>query len=99
MKTLFALMIAGVLSFGSHAAEKASSPKEVRATVNGMVCGFCAQGITKKFNAEEAVAKVDVSLEKKVVTIALREGKNLDDKQIEKLLKESGYAVEKIERN
>ena len=99
MKTIFALLIITSLSFPSLAAEKASSPKEVRAIVNGMVCGFCAQGITKKFNAEESVAKVDVSLEKKVVTIALKDGKNIEDKQIEMLLKESGYTVEKIERN
>jgi len=99
MKTMFALIIANLLGFNSLAAEKTSTLKEVRATVNGMVCGFCAQGITKKFSAEESVAKIDVSLEKKVVTIGLKDGKSIDDKQIEKLLKESGYTVEKIERN
>jgi mercuric ion binding protein len=72
--------------------------KEISATVNGMVCGFCAQGITKKFSAEEAVEKVDVSLEKKVVTINLKEGRDLDDKKVQDLLKESGYNVEKIVR-
>lgn len=70
----------------------------ITATVNGMVCGFCAQGITKKFNAEPSVDKVDVSLEKKTVKISLKEGKTLDDKTIERLLKESGYNLEKIER-
>lgn len=102
MKVFFAFVIGSFVTLSALGAEKAApaaAPKEVKATVNGMVCGFCAQGITKKFNAEESVAKVDVSLEKKVVTIGLKDGKNLDDKQIEKLLKESGYTVEKIERN
>jgi copper chaperone CopZ len=71
---------------------------QITATVNGMVCGFCAQGITKKFNAEPAVKSVDVSLEKKSVKIDLKEGKDLDDKTIEKILKDSGYNVEKITR-
>lgn len=98
MKFFIALFTALLITTlaGPHAL---AAPKEIRAVVNGMVCGFCAQGITKKFNAEESVAKVAVSLEKKVVTIALKDGKQIDDKQIEKLLKESGYKVEKIERN
>ncbi len=94
MKTIATLIIGIFVSASAFAAGK-----EVRATVNGMVCGFCAQGITKKFGSEASVNKVDVSLEKKVVTISLKEGKELDNKQIEKLLKESGYNVEKIERN
>ena len=73
--------------------------KEITATVNGMVCGFCAQGIAKKFGAEAAVEKIDVSLENKVVKINLKEGKDLDDKKVEKLLKDAGYNVEKIVRN
>ena len=72
---------------------------QITATVNGMVCGFCAQGITKKFNAEPAVKHVDVSLEKKIVKIDLKDGQNLDDKTVEKILKDSGYNVEKIVRN
>jgi mercuric ion binding protein len=73
--------------------------KEITATVNGMVCAFCAQGITKKLNAEPAVEKVDVSLEKKTVKIVLKEGKTLDDKTIEKILTDAGYNVGKIERS
>lgn len=72
---------------------------QISVTVNGMVCGFCAQGIAKKFNAEPAVKKVDVSLEKKLVVVDLKEGKNLDDQSIERIFKESGYNVEKIARN
>jgi copper chaperone CopZ len=64
-----------------------------------MVCGFCAQGITKKLSAEDSVEKVDVSLEKKTVKISLKDGKDLDDKVLEKILKDSGYNVEKISRN
>jgi len=80
------------------ATQSFAAGKEISATVNGMVCAFCAQGITKKFNAEPAVEKVDVSLEKKVVTITLKDGKDLDDKKVQEILKESGYNVETIAR-
>jgi copper chaperone CopZ len=89
------LVMTGLLLAGTALA----APTRITATVNGMVCGFCAQGITKKLNAEPAVSKVDVSLEKKVVMIDLKEGKSLDDQTIEKILKDSGYNVEKIVRN
>lgn len=93
-KILFGLAVVLAISSPAFAAGK-----EIIATVNGMVCGFCAQGITKKFKAESAVAKVDVSLEKKLVTIDLKDGKDLDNKTVEKILKDSGYNVEKIIRN
>ena len=61
--------------------------------VKGMVCSFCAQGITKKFKAQPEVASVEVSLEKKFVKLTYNEGKKLSHEQIESLLKESGYEV------
>lgn len=75
-----------------------ASSKEIKVSVKGMVCGFCAQGITKKFKAESAVDKVDVSLEKKLVTIDLKTNQDLTDSRIETILKDSGYNVEKIDR-
>ena len=71
---------------------------DIKISVKGMVCGFCAQGITKKFKAEPAVAKVDVSLETKLVTLSLKDGLDEPDDKIESILKEAGYNVEKITR-
>lgn len=93
MKNVTLIAIGLIIATQSFAAGK-----EISATVNGMVCGFCAQGITKKFSAESAVEKVDVSLEKKIVTIKLKEGKDLDDKRVQEILKEAGYNVETIAR-
>jgi mercuric ion binding protein len=76
-----------------------AAPKEIHITVNGMVCAFCAQGITKKFSAEPAVAKVDVSLTNKKVDLSLKEGKDVSDDTIRRVLTEAGYAIVKIERN
>jgi mercuric ion binding protein len=76
-----------------------AAEKEAKVSVKGMVCAFCAQGITKKFKAEPAVAKVDVSLEKKLVTIDFKDGQDIDDQKIETILTESGYNIEKIDRS
>lgn len=75
-----------------------ASTKDIDIAVNGMVCGFCAQGISKKFSAEAAVEKVKVSLETKLVSLHLKDGKDLPDSTITSILKDAGYNVSKIER-
>lgn len=71
---------------------------EVKVNVNGMVCGFCAQGITKKLNNTGAVENVNVDLENKVVTFKTISGKDMGDKEITDLITGAGYAVVNIER-
>ena len=84
--TLLVLVIALSLC-GVAAAET------IQATVNGMVCGFCATGIEKTFKAQPEVKAVNVDLEKKLVIINTREGKTIDDSRIKKLLGNAGYSV------
>ncbi|HEY6205477.1 MAG TPA: heavy metal-associated domain-containing protein [Chthoniobacterales bacterium] len=76
----------------------AVSAETINATVNGMVCAFCATGIEKTFKAQPEVKSVDVDLEHKRVTIASKEGRTLDDNKIKQLLKNSGYSVVSIAR-
>jgi mercuric ion binding protein len=89
MKTLL-LVLALTLTTTAFAAEK------MEITVKGMVCSFCSQGITKKFN-EEKVKSVNVDLGKHLVTLELNEGQKLSSERITEILKDSGYGVEKIE--
>ncbi len=95
-KFKFSLLITAVLL--GHSAAFAD-PQAIKVSVKGMVCGFCAQGIKKKFTAEPAVEQVSVTLDQgKYVDLKMREGQSLSDQQIEKVIKESGFSVEKIER-
>jgi copper chaperone CopZ len=71
---------------------------DIAVTVNGMVCPFCAQGITKKFKAMPEVQSVDVRMSESRVYVTLRKGEELDDKSVQEVLTKSGYNVEKIER-
>jgi mercuric ion binding protein len=75
-----------------------SFAKDVQVSVNGMVCSFCAQGIKKHFSEDPAVDSVKVSLEKKLVTLSLKDGKDLSDEKITQTLKDAGYSVQKITR-
>jgi copper chaperone CopZ len=82
-----------VIIFGLTAAVPADT---IKATVNGMVCGFCATGIEKTFKAQPEVKTVDVDLENKLVTIQTKQGHTLDDAKIKKLLGNAGYSVVRV---
>ena len=84
-----------IVVFGLTAAVSADT---IKATVNGMVCGFCATGIEKTFRAQPEVKTVDVDLENKLVTIQTKQGQTLDDSKIKKLLANAGYSVVAVAR-
>jgi mercuric ion binding protein len=84
-----------IVVFGLTAAVSADT---IKATVNGMVCGFCATGIEKTFRAQPEVRAVNVDLEKKLVTIQTKQGQTLDDAKIRKLLGNAGYSVVAVAR-
>jgi len=70
----------------------------ITASVNGLVCAFCATGIEKTFKKQTAVDQIKVDLENKRVTIDTKPGQDLDDTTITKLLINSGYSVTGITR-
>lgn len=70
----------------------------ITASVNGLVCAFCATGIEKTFKKQTAVDQIKVDLENKRVTIDTKPGQDLDDATITKLLTDSGYSVTGIRR-
>ena len=72
--------------------------KDVTIYVKGMVCGFCAQGIEKKFKALREIKSVHVSLEEKQVHLNVDDSMELSDTKINELISQAGYNIEKIER-
>jgi mercuric ion binding protein len=70
----------------------------IQMTVNGLVCAFCAQGIEKKLRKLPETADVFVSLEQKIVAVALKEGQDIPDPTLKKALTDAGYTVVDIQR-
>lgn len=75
----------------------AAAAESVKATVNGMVCSFCAQGIEKTLLKMPQTKAVFVDLKKKVVAVEAKDGQTLDGKKIAFEIKEAGYDVVKLE--
>ncbi len=76
-----------------------SSAATIEMSVNGLVCAFCAQGIEKKLKKFPATAEVVVSLEQKLVAVALKEGQDIPDSDLRKALTDAGYTVKSISRS
>ena len=69
----------------------------VKATVNGMVCAFCAQGIDKTISRMDTTKAVFVDLKAKVVLVEAKDGATLDQKAITAAIVDAGYDVVKME--
>ncbi len=66
--------------------------------MNGLVCGFCAQGIEKRLRKFPATAEVLVSLEQRLVAVALQPDLDISDAELTEALEGAGYAVKAIRR-
>jgi copper chaperone CopZ len=95
MKRSFVMLMAGAFFIAGNAF---AAGKQIKVEVNGMVCAMCSQGVKKIFGGKEAVEKVEVSLEKKEISLTLKEGKDLSDQEIASGIKDSGINVVKIVR-
>lgn len=98
MKNIYATLTTIILVMGLSTMSFAQSPKSIEVKVNGLVCAFCAQGITSAFSKEPATEDVYVSLENQLVAIALKPDMDMDDAYITKTLVDAGYDVVSMER-
>jgi periplasmic mercuric ion binding protein len=85
------LLLAFLTATAAHAAT-------IELTVNGLVCGFCAQGIEKTLRRNAATDDVFVSLENRLVAVATKPDADIPDEVLRKALTDAGYDVKAITR-
>lgn len=95
IRTLTAALVAACLSFTAAAS---GAPRTIEMKVDGLVCAFCAQGISKKLGKMDATQDVLVSLENGLVAVALKPGQDIADAELRSSLTDAGYTVKTIER-
>lgn len=93
MKSRLKILILLLTAFSASA-----EATTIEMNVNGLVCAFCAQGIEKQLRKFPATADVVVSLEHKLVAIALKDGQDIPDADLRRALTNAGYTVKTIER-
>jgi mercuric ion binding protein len=90
--------MAGLLGVALLAMPAGALADTIEMKVNGLVCGFCAQGIEKTLRRNPATRDVVVSLENRLVAVATREGRDIADDELRKALQDAGYDVKSIAR-
>jgi copper chaperone CopZ len=93
MKLLPRVLISFLLTAGASA-----QGATIEMNVNGLVCAFCAQGIEKQLRKFPATADIVVSLEHKLVAVALKDGQDIPDAELRRALTNAGYTVKTIQR-
>jgi copper chaperone CopZ len=86
------------IALGTVLAAGAVHAGTIEMKVNGLVCGFCAQGIEKTLRKNPATTDVLVSLENRLVAIATKDGADISDADLTKALTNAGYDVKEIQR-
>ena len=90
LKTLTFLVLAG--------ASALASARTIEMEVNGLVCAFCAQGISKSMKAFPASDGVFVSLEHRLVAVHLKDGQDIADAALRKAITDAGYKLVAVRR-
>ncbi len=71
----------------------------IKASVNGLVCSFCATAIEKTFNKQPSVEMIKVDLDNRLITINTKPDQGMDDTTVTKLITDAGYSVTGISRS
>ena len=87
-------VLSSLLLLASASAQAAT----IEMNVNGLVCAYCAQGIEKQLRKFPATADVIVSLEHKLVAVALKDGQDIPDTELRRALTNAGYSVKAVQR-
>jgi copper chaperone CopZ len=87
-------VLSSLLLLASASAQAAT----IEMQVNGLVCAFCAQGIEKQLRKFPATADVIVSLEHKLVAVALKDDQDIPDTELRRALTNAGYTVKSVQR-
>jgi copper chaperone CopZ len=95
VRRLMIVTLLGLTLLGARA--EAEEAHRIVVVIRGMVCSFCAQGLTKTFRAEPGVRGVEVSLEKKTVVLELAAAGAPDEARIRVLVEDSGFDFVRIE--
>lgn len=87
------------LSVAQAAPSAAQTSSRAVVKVNGLICDFCVQALTRTFRKQASVKDFAVDLNAKEIRIGFKPGQSLDDARIRKLVTDAGYNVVGIARS
>jgi len=92
---LMTLLLA--LAFIPTHARAGEQLQKVTLRVDGLACPFCAYGLEKKLKRIKGLEKLDIKINDGVALLYYKPGAEIDEKVIDKKVKEAGFTPGKIE--
>ena len=75
---------------------KVQQQKVKKIKVHGMACPMCQSKAEKKFKEISAIDEVDVDMEKMLISLKLKNGKDLSDDKIKPIVNSLGLTFVKV---
>lgn len=82
----------------SNDMENVACEDTINIKASGLVCDFCARSLEKVFLKRGDVAGINVDLGKGSIVVAMKPGSTIDDATLTKLITDSGYSVNAVQR-
>lgn len=102
MKTLFAVLTAMACVLSAVPARASEAALDMGQTIHikakGLVCDYCVRAVEKMLQKRDEVAGFKINLTTKRVDIRLKKGASMDDETVKKIITQSGYGIESIQR-
>ncbi len=94
MKTWVLILALGMAWGGLAFAD--DGPYRIR--VDGLSCPFCSYGIEKKLKSLDGVTRVEVDMEKGVVTVRVAPDATVSDERLRQAVRDAGFTPREIVR-
>jgi hypothetical protein len=65
---------------------------------NGLVCDFCGRTIEKTLKKQPEIARTDIDLSSKKITLTMHPGMDISDDELIDLIQNAGFGVERVVR-
>lgn len=75
------------------------APRQIKVTILGMSCPFCAYGVEQKLKKLDGVEDLEVVLETGIASLTMENGADLSNDLLKKTVKKAGFEVAKISRD
>lgn len=90
-----ALLLLGVLAAPAWAGQ---GSKVYELGVDGLACPYCAYGIEKSLTAMEGFQKLDIDMDKGIVTVTLAGDAPFDEATAKEIVADAGFTLRRFER-
>jgi copper chaperone CopZ len=91
-------MLCSCVLNSSNNVKESPSGNTIVVIANGLVCDFCGRTIEKTLKKQPEIARTDIDLSSKKITLTMNPGMDIGDEELVDLIQNAGFGVERVVR-